>query len=436
MEKSLIELKLQHFFAYKQIKFDLVSFFSRIPSLIIKENPIENREFYNELSIFLKESKIRLIFTTYSFTTLLLNSLKESNFSLNYKENTIKMCENISSENQMKILTFLLKNDDIKQKIFCAISQEKTEEINVNLLDLLEFLFVIFLIKTEISDEILIKKLAIIVKCFVDNWKLSRKSLIKLNFLAIFLEFLSRILFKIEFFTDDLSENLLNLMVLINKERILRFFLYKKKNISSLYSMNALIKFNDKIMGQIFANTVNILLIFYVKSEFLPKKHRFLLMKQFEDFLRFYQYIYRKNRLSKKNPNSIEKLLRLLLFIQDDYFLIFSLKFISNLAYLTEFPAFKACKKWGFVEFIVKALDYNEFFTVEFLMKDALFLELLMKMVNLLCKENDKTDKNTKLYLFFSNLLIKLKLEKSNFIYKISPLLKKLEFLLNYYFFF
>ena len=427
--------KLQDFFLYKDIKLGLSSQISKIPALITKEDPHDTKEFYANLSTFLEKSRISLSFTAYSFATFLMSSLKEADFS----ETTLKLCENIASATQRKILVFLLKNENIEEILFLALSQEKTEEINVNFLNFCEFLSLIISIKPDLSSkhgEILRKKLEIIIKSFVENSKKSEKNMINSNFLSFFLEFLWRILDKIEVFTEELSENLWNLMNFIEETRILRVYLYSKKKSSSMDSLRRL---HDKIEAEIFANTANILLIFYTKNEFFPKKHAALLREKLEDFMRFYRFIYRKNRKKpekyekKQRRGFIDKFLKLALFIQDDYFLRFSLRFLRNLACFSAFSGLKTCKKHDFVGFIVKSMDYNVVFTVEFLMKDALFLELLVKMVNLLCEENEKIAKNSKLSRFFKNLLKKLKLKKNQFLYKIEPLLKKIEFMLDFH---
>lgn len=429
-------ITLNDFFKYKE-HLSLLS--TEIFNFLLNLNQKEFNKTEGIISIIAEIQKTSIC----PISTFLLNALNE----LSLKSKQIKICQNINEKSKTKILQTLLNNEKIKEIVYLSLEKEHIKnEFTLDILNLNELICLIFEVDTNLSQvmkNMLINKITLTiekVKELMNFFDFFKIELSDLNFLDIFFCHFYRIINHLRMeensLTTEFQLNCFNLMKNIEEKSVLKkcFLMIMSKN-SSFYTMNAIENMKNKNLFEIYCNILNILFIFYIDSEkFFKSNKKIIIIDQFEDLMKFIQFIICKPKNSKKSKNqtkgkSLKALAKSLFFIQDDFFLIFSLNLIDNVDKIMTFSAFKKKDKLFLCFILFECLEYSIEITIDFLMKDSLFLELFLKTINALSEETTKTDlkKYERIEDFLGSLLSRIKLKRSSFLFNIEPLIKKLD---------
>ena len=222
-------MNLKDFFEFKAIK----------EQLLLEINKIEEKSDYSSHFLIQILTQNR---SKYHFSTLMFSVLNAASLSNDINENTTKICQNLNEATQVKKLLLLFKSVEIKEAIFAEIENEKIMLFNLDLLNSMQILCLIFLSKIQLDlkhHQIIFKKLTEII-AFTRDFLVSvqKKELLSLELsqiqlIAFIFEYLLKIIQNIEIFDILFERTLIELLKIMEGKRVLIIFsITTKKNLS------------------------------------------------------------------------------------------------------------------------------------------------------------------------------------------------------------
>jgi len=417
-------MNLKDFFEFKAIK----------EQLLLEINKIEEKSDYSSHFLIQILTQNR---SKYHFSTLMFSVLNAASLSNDINENTTKICQNLNEATQVKKLLLLFKSVEIKEAIFAEIENEKIMLFNLDLLNSMQILCLIFLSKIQLDlkhHQIIFKKLTEII-AFTRDFLVSvqKKELLSLELsqiqlIAFIFEYLLKIIQNIEIFDILFERTLIELLKIMEGKRVLIIFsITTKKNLSST---NGILNFKYNAFFQINANLINLLMVLSQEpSKFLENHLKNVVIKQLSNWMNFIRYV-----LCQKEKKNFEGfLMKRLLSIQDDHFLLFSSIIITNFDdfKLNFHPIFKSREKYEIGITLIESLNYDISLIIEFLMKEAVFLDIFLKIMIEFSKKKENFKTDTKIKQCFQKICQQINARKNDFHFHCDPLIKRISYLLH-----